>query len=110
MTTADPTTRTVPVESEAPEEALAPRYHLVLLDDDYHTYAYVIEMLGKIFGHGREKAFVLARMVDSQGRVIVETGGHEQVTGNQRKIHAFGADPRIEASQGSMSATVEQAD
>lgn len=110
MTTSDPTTRTVPVESDAPQAALAPRYHLVLLDDEFHTYAYVIEMLGKIFGHARQKAFALARIVDTQGRVIVETAAHEQVTRDQRKIHAFGADPRIDASQGSMSAIVEQAD
>ena len=82
----------------------------MLLDDDHHTYAYVIEMLGRIFGHGKEKAFALARIVDTQGRVIVETAGHEQVTRNQTKIHAYGRDPRIPACKGSMSAVVEQAD
>lgn len=110
VTTSDPLTRTAPTESDAPEQALEPRYHLVLLDDDYHTYAYVIEMLGKIFGYGQEKSFALARMVDTQGRVIVETADRERVTRNQGKIHAYGADPRIEASQGSMSAIVEQAE
>ena len=72
MTSPGQTTRSAPVESpverEAPEPALSPpRYHLVLLDDDHHTYAYVIEMLGRIFGHGKEKAFALARIVDTQG-------------------------------------------
>ena len=114
MTSPGQTTRSAPVESPAeraaPESALAPRYHLVLLDDDHHTYAYVIEMLGRIFGHGKEKAFALARIVDTQGRVIVETAGHEQVTRNQTKIHAYGRDPRIPACKGSMSAVVEQAD
>ena len=73
VTSPGQTTRSAPVESPAeraaPESALAPRYHLVLLDDDHHTYAYVIEMLGRIFGHGKEKAFALARIVDTQGRV-----------------------------------------
>ena len=46
---------------------LAPRYHLILLDDNEHTYEYVIELLGRIFGYGKEKSFALARLVDTQG-------------------------------------------
>ena len=34
-----------------------PPYNVVLLDDDHHTYAYVIEMLGKVFGYDERKAF-----------------------------------------------------
>ena len=111
MTASETTTPTAPAEIATPETGpqLAPRYHLVLLDDDYHSYAYVIAMLGRIFGYAKEKAFALARIVDTEGRVIVETAGHEQVTRNQDKIHGYGADPRIPASQGSMSALVEEA-
>ena len=81
MTTTGPGSPGAPVEApreveeSSTEDALEPLFHLVLLDDDYHTYDYVIEMLGKLFGYGREKAFVLARMVDTHGRVIVETAG-----------------------------------
>ena len=89
--------------------ALEPRYHLVLLDDNDHTYDYVIELLGHVLGYGVEKSFVLARVVDTQGRAIIETASHEQVTRHQREIHAFGADPRIPRSKGSMSAIVEPA-
>ena len=89
--------------------ALEPLFHLVLLDDNDHTYEYVIELLGHVLGYGPEKSFVLARVVDTQGRAIVETASHEQVTRHQRQIHAFGADPRIPRSAGSMSAIVEPA-
>jgi ATP-dependent Clp protease adaptor protein ClpS len=96
MTTTGPGTTSAPVEAprelDEPASMLEPLYHLVLLDDDHHTYAYVIEMLGKIFGYGREKSFALARIVDSAGRVVVETAEHERVT------------------RGSMSAIVEPAD
>jgi ATP-dependent Clp protease adaptor protein ClpS len=88
---------------------LEPRFHLVLLDDDDHSYAYVIELLGHVLGYGPEKSYALACVVDTQGRAIIETAGHAQVTGHQRQIHAFGADPRIERSKGSMSAVVEPA-
>lgn len=103
--TADPATTT----SEETRDELDRRYHLVLLDDDQHSYAYVIEMLGRIFGYGREKAFALATIVDTEGRVILETAGLEQVTEHQGRIHAYGADPRIPTSKGSMSAIIEDA-
>ena len=89
--------------------APAPRYHLVLLDDDDHTYAYVIDLLGHVFGYGREKAYALACVVDSEGRAIVETADADTVLRHQRQIHAFGADPRIPRCRGSMSAIVEPA-
>ena len=35
-----------------------PPYHVILLNDDDHTYEYVIRMLGELFGHSPEKAFM----------------------------------------------------
>ena len=104
-----PATRPRRIELDEPETVLAPLYHLILLDDDEHTYAYVVEMLGAVFGYGREKAFTLATIVDAEGRVVLETAGHEQVTAHQRQVHAYGADPRISQCRGSMSAVVEEA-
>jgi ATP-dependent Clp protease adaptor protein ClpS len=103
--------RTAPRRTEAPadETRLEPRYHLILLDDQDHTYAYVVELLGRVFGYGLEKAFALACVVDNEGRAIVETASHEQVTRHQQAIHAFGADQRIPRCRGSMSAVVEPA-
>ncbi len=103
--TAEP--QTAPIEDASSE--LAKRYHLVLLDDDQHTYAYVIEMLATIFGYGVEKAFALASVVDSAGRAILETASLEVVTGHQRAVHSYGADRRIPTSKGSMSATIDEA-
>ena len=91
----------------AEDVKLQPPYHVVLFDDNDHTYEYVIEMLGKLFGYGREKAFQMAREVDSTGRVIVYTGSLEQAEFKRDRIHAYGADPRIPRCKGSMSATVE---
>ena len=89
--------------------ALAPRYHLVLLDDNDHSYEYVVEMLGRIFGYAVEKAFAIACAVDGTGRAIVETASHERVSDHQRAIHAFGPDRRIPRCRGSMSAVIEPA-
>lgn len=88
---------------------LAPRYHLILLDDDDHSYEYVVDLLGHVFGYGRDKAFAIACMVDSTGRAVVETADETTVRHHQGQIHQFGADPRIPRCQGSMSAIIEPA-
>ena len=84
-----------------------PRYNVVLLDDNDHTYEYVIEMLGAVFGYRRQKAFSMARQVDSAGQCIVYTGSYEQSEFKRDKIHGFGADWRIPRCAGSMSAILE---
>jgi ATP-dependent Clp protease adaptor protein ClpS len=89
---------------------LAPRWHVVLLDDDEHTYDYVVEMLGAVFGHSRARAYRMAVEVDKTGRVIVWTGAREVAEFKQERIHAHGADPRIPASKGAMSAVLEPAE
>ncbi len=100
-----PRPATAPVrEAESVPDGL---WTLVLLDDDDHTYEYVIGMLGDLFGYSAEKAFALARLVDTQGRVIVLTGGHEACRDGQQRIHAYGPDPRLPRCRGSMSAVVE---
>ena len=85
-------------------------WRLVLIDDDDHTYQYVIEMLAAVFGYGHEKAFALARIVDTEGRVTLMTGEHDACEAKQSQVHAFGADPRIPRCHGSMTAILEEAD
>ena len=86
-----------------------PPYNVVLLDDDDHSYEYVILMLKKIFGHSIEKGYELAQEVDAMGRVIVATTNLEQAELKRDQIQAFGPDPLIPRCKGSMSATVEPA-
>jgi ATP-dependent Clp protease adaptor protein ClpS len=88
----------------------APLWHVVLWDDDLHTYDYVIEMLMKLFAHNEETSYQMAREVDTNGRVIVETTVLERAELKRDQIHAYGADPRIEGCKGSMSATLEPAE
>jgi ATP-dependent Clp protease adaptor protein ClpS len=89
---------------------IAPRWHVVLLNDDDHTYDYVIEMLMRLFGHSPERSFQLAREVDETGRVIVDTTSRERAELKQEQIHAYGRDKRLARSAGSMSADLEPAE
>lgn len=108
--TVRPTIRPVIVADDDTEVVPEPLWRLVLLDDNDHSYDYVIEMLGAVFGYGVEKAFALARIVDTQGRVTLMTAEHDACEAKQSQIHAYGADPKILGSKGSMSAIVERAD
>ena len=86
-----------------------PPYHVILLDDDDHTYEYVIEMLVSLFGHTEMTAFVMAEEVDATGRVIVDTTTLERAELKRDQIHAYGKDRRIERCAGSMRAIIEPA-
>jgi ATP-dependent Clp protease adaptor protein ClpS len=87
-----------------------PPYHVILLNDDDHTYQYVIRMLGQLFGHSEQKAYRMAREVDTSGRVVVDTTSKERAELKRDQIHAFGADPLLPRSKGSMSAMIEPAE
>ena len=86
-----------------------PPWNVVLLDDDYHSYEYVIEMLRCLFGISVVAAYLMAKEVDTSGRVIVLTTHRERAELEQQRIHGYGADPRIPRCRGSMSAVIEPA-
>jgi len=84
-----------------------PRYHVLLWDDDDHTYEYVIRMVRQLFGHTLEKAYELACEVDKIGKAICLTTTKEHAELKRDQIHAFGKDTLISRCKGSMSATIE---
>src|ERR687885_229252 len=83
-----------------------PPYNVILLNDDDHTYEYVIRMLKELFAHPEEKGFLMAREVDTSGRVVVLTTTKEHAELKQDQIHAYGPDPLLERCQGSMTAVI----
>jgi ATP-dependent Clp protease adaptor protein ClpS len=107
-----PETITVPeldVDSEQTTQRQPP-YHVILLNDDDHTYDYVIEMLRSLFGYPIEKGFELAWQVDTAGRAVVCTTSRERAELKRDQIHAYGPDPRIPRCTGSMTAVIEPAE
>src|ERR671936_2309417 len=96
------------IENDASDQ-LQPLYHVILLNDDDHTYDYVIEMLVKIFGMTESKALGHAVEVDTRGTTILLTCELEQAEQKRDLIHAYGPDWRLPRSLGSMAAVVEPA-
>lgn len=86
-----------------------PRYHVILWNDDDHSYEYVIRMLKELFACSTEKGLQLAREVDTSGRVICLTTTMEHAELKRDQIKAFGRDQLVAHCQGSMAATIEPA-
>jgi ATP-dependent Clp protease adaptor protein ClpS len=104
-----PKTTVAPETRVVEREQLVPLYRCVLLDDNDHTYDYVIEMLQKLFIFTLDEAFRHAEEVDRAGRTVLITCERPQAEFARDQIHAYGPDWRLPRSKGSMSAVVEPA-
>jgi len=104
-----PKTSVAPETTAAEREQLVPLFHVVLLDDNDHTYDYVIEMLQKLFILTLDEAFRHAEEVDRCGRTVIITCELPQAEFARDQIQAYGPDWRLPRSKGSMSAVVEPA-
>lgn len=89
------------------ERKRQPRYHVILWDDDDHSYEYVILMMRQLFGLSFEKGYLVAKSVDAAGRAVCTTTTKEHAELKRDQIHAFGKDRLIERCKGSMSASIE---
>ena len=102
-------TTTRPREKKGQKIEGLPPYDVILLDDDDHSFEYVVRMLKTLFGHPLKKGYRMAMEVHTTGRVVVATTNLEQAELKRDQIHAFGPDPLVPRCKGSMSATVEPA-
>ena len=103
---------TLPETEERVEKQVKrqPPYNVVLLNDDDHTFEYVITMLQVLFGYPREKGQLMAEEVHNTGRCILLTTTKEHAELKQDQIHAFGPDPfSSRECKGSMTAIIEPA-
>ena len=81
----------VPKKSE-PKRKRQPKYTVIVLDDDVHTYAYVIDALSQIWGHSLEQAYHLAHQIDTTGRAAVWVGAMEVAELKRDQIISYGPD------------------
>jgi ATP-dependent Clp protease adaptor protein ClpS len=108
----DPVEQTVTQRREQAEQRTKrqPPYHVILWNDNDHSYEYVVKMLLELFAHPPEKGFLMAQEVDTQGRAIVLTTTREHAELKRDQIHAYGKDALIAGCKGSMWATIEPAE
>jgi len=84
-------------------------YHVIILNDDEHTFDYVIEMLQAVFGLSYPDALARTIEADSTGSSIVHTCALEEAERKRDQVHAYGPDWRMPNSRGSVAALVEEA-
>ena len=101
-----PAAKPVPKDADPKRQ---PPYHVIIWNDEVHTYEYVVELLMKIFGYSLEKAFQITRDVDIKGRGIAFTTHKELAELKRDQILSCGPDWRMAMSEGPIRATIEPA-
>ncbi len=86
-----------------------PPYHVILLNDEEHTFEYVIELLARLFAHPRRKGEELAWTIHKHGRAVVYTTHKEKAELKREQVLSYGPDPRMEISRGPLGCYIEPA-
>jgi len=107
------TTHTAPrSKSETDQETRTrrqPPYNVVILNDEEHTFDYVIDLLTKVFRHSSATAQDLTWRIHNSGRAIVYTTHREKAELKRDQVLSWGPDPRMSISKGPLGCYIEPA-
>ena len=89
-----------PIETDAPitaepraDEATRPRllppYNLILENDDYHSFEFVVLVLCKALGYAVEKAYQYTKEAHDTGQAVVWTGAKEVAELKLEQVQTF---------------------
>jgi ATP-dependent Clp protease adaptor protein ClpS len=79
-------------EKDKPRPKTQPPYAVIVENDDFHTFNYVIEVLQRVFGYDLQMAVMLTVEVDATGQAIVWSGALEVAELKRDQIRGFGPD------------------
>jgi ATP-dependent Clp protease adaptor protein ClpS len=82
--------------SEQVEEILSQPYVLMLHNDDYNSFQWVIECLVKICKHEPEQASQCAHIVHFTGKCDVKRGDHDTIISMYNKLKGCGLSTTME--------------
>jgi ATP-dependent Clp protease adaptor protein ClpS len=105
------TTQTAPkskTQSETRSKRLPP-YNVVILNDEEHTFDYVIELLAKLFAHPLQTAIELTWRIHLTGKAVVYTTHKEKAELKRDQVLSYGPDPRMSISKGPLGCYIEPA-
>lgn len=105
------TTKTAPRSKTKPknETRQLPPYNVIILNDEEHTFDYVIDLLTKVFAHSATTAEGLTWRIHNAGRAIVYTTHKEKAELKRDQVLAYGPDPRMSVSKGPLGCYIEPA-
>src|SRR5687767_13278790 len=70
----------------------APKYVVIVENDDEHSYPYVMEVLRTVCGHDRQRAYQLTNQVHFRGQAAVWVGALEHAELKRDLIREYGPD------------------
>ncbi|QDV37919.1 ATP-dependent Clp protease adaptor ClpS [Tautonia plasticadhaerens] len=94
---------------ESTETKRQPPYNVVILNDEEHTFDYVIELLCKLFRHPLATAKELTWRIHLSGRAVVYTTHKELAELKRDQVLAYGPDHRMSVSKGPLGCYIEPA-
>jgi len=107
------TTQTAPREQTRPDTETRtkrlPPFNVIVLNDEEHTFDYVIELLTKLFAHPKKEAVALTWRIHNTGRAVVYTTHKEKAELKRDQVLAYGPDPRMSVSKSSLGCYIEPA-
>jgi ATP-dependent Clp protease adaptor protein ClpS len=97
-----PEVKSSPVEETAPGEKTKanhqPPYAVILHNDNFNGFDYVVSVLRKVFNYDRAKAHQLTMAAHTSGRSIVWSGVREVAELKADQIRSCGPDPVAKAN------------
>jgi ATP-dependent Clp protease adaptor protein ClpS len=87
--TTDPTVTADPEADQATRPRLLPPYNLILENDDYHSFEFVVLVLCKALGFSVERAYQHTLEADSSGQAVVWTGAKEVAELKLEQVQTF---------------------
>ena len=86
---------------------MAVTHQLVVLNDDDHSYAYVLTLLCSLLAVTPEYALFLTQTIDRAGRAVVFIGSQQDCEELAAQIHAAGPDAQLPRSTGLLMTSIE---
>ena len=103
------TTTTKPFAEEETRTRRVPPYNLILENDDYHSFGFVVDVLRQALGYSAERAFQLTEQAHTTGRAIVWTGPKEVAELKADQISTFHESRPDGVKLGPLGCTIEPA-
>src|SRR5205823_11795038 len=82
----------IATETDTQEEVRTrrvPPYNVILLNDDHHSFEFVIDTLCKALGCSPERAFQFTNLAHTSGQAVVWTGTKEVAELKLEQIQSF---------------------
>jgi ATP-dependent Clp protease adaptor protein ClpS len=100
---------TRPKSKDSTSTRRVPPYHVILENDDHHSFEFVVEVLRKALGFNEQRAFVVTNEAHTKGRAVVWTGPKEVAELKVEQIRSFHETHQDGRKLGPLGVTIEPA-